>query len=400
MRVLALRRAVPRRPATAAHAGTPPAALELRRRLDLIILGHLWALGPLALLWFFFPEWRGRAPVDPEVDRILAALAFVAVGYLAVRTWLNLTGRAPALNEVWPYVDVVLVSTALILVRRPDESLAILYFIPLASAAATLSPRHIVTLAAATAVSYVLVVILSDVPWTIALVFRLVLIGLMASLYGWVLHTVTGHERAAERAEFQRDLAREIHDGIQHQLITLGVRLDLAHGLVPEDPTRAALIVREEREAARRAADDLRYLVRRLRVAPPQHTDPATALRLQVAALAERLPYTLNVDLPPRLPRLLPAVEHALLRVIQECLTNIAKHAGATQADLGLTTAEDTLRLVITDNGAGFDPATSTGAGLDGLAERLRAVGGTLEIRSAPGAGTTIAVLIRLREFS
>ncbi len=371
--------------------GVPPGVAELRRRLDLIILAHLWVLAPLAVLWFTVPAWREPGQTT---NLGLSILTPTAVAYLLLRTWLNLTGRAPGFNDFWPYVDVVFVTTALVIVHNPTDALIILYFIPLTSAAATLSTTHIVALAAVTVVGYLLVIILSQATWSIGLVYRVVIIGLMASLYGSIIRAVTGHERAAERAEFQRELAREIHDGIQHLLITLGKRLELAQQLITETPARAAQIVTEERETARRAADELRYLVRRLRGGPPQYTDLATALRLQVATLSERLTFAVDLHLPPRLPRLQPAAEHSLLRFIQECLTNVAKHAGATQVEVRLTTTEQALSCTISDNGVGFDPATATGAGLDGLRERVRTLGGTLEIRSAPGAGTTVTAAI------
>jgi signal transduction histidine kinase len=201
-----------------------------------------------------------------------------------------------------------------------------------------------------------------------------------------------------ERAEFQRELAREIHDGIQHLLITLGKRLELAQPLILEAPARAVQIVEEERETARRAADELRYLVRRLRSGPTRHADLATALRLQVAALAERFPYAIDLVLPPALPRLQPAPEHALLRCIQESLTNVAKHARAAHVEVRLGVSEDALACTITDDGVGFDPAGTASAGLEGLRERVRALGGVLEVRSAPGAGTTVTTRIPLRE--
>src|SRR3990170_7759 len=331
---------------------------EIRRRLDLIILAHMWALAPLGLVWFLVPAWRD--PAQPG-SLALVILAVSAVAYLLLRTWLNLTRRALGFNAFWPYVDVIIVTTALVIVRNPNDAL-------------------------------------SSTAWTISTVYRLAIIATMASLYSWVLRLVTGHERAAERAEFQRELAREIHDGIQHLLITLGKRLELAEQLVGEAPARATQIVAEERETARRAADELRYLVRRLRGGPPQYTDLATALRLQVATLSERLPFAVELALPPHLPRLQPAAEHGLLRFIQECLTNVAKHARATQVEVRLAVTDQVLACTITDNGVGFDPATATGAGLEGLGERMRALGGTLEIQSALGAGTTIIAHTALRE--
>jgi signal transduction histidine kinase len=199
---------------------------------------------------------------------------------------------------------------------------------------------------------------------------------------------VTTAERAKERAEYQTALSREIHDGIQHLLVTMGARLELARRLVAEAPDRAASIIEEERETARRAADELRYLVRRLHATA--QADLATALQGQIAATAERWPFGLEIDVPAALPRLAPAAEHAVLRVIQEGLTNAAKHAQASRVAVRITAEDGRVWCTIADNGAGFDPVAANGSGLQGLRERVRSVGGTLEVRSERGHGATL----------
>ncbi len=368
---------------------------ELQRRLDLIILAHLWVLAPLALLWFLVPAWR--SPDAPTEIRALGILAGIIASYLVARTWLTVRGRAPNLNHAWPYLDVLFVSSALVLLRSPTDPLSILYLIPLASAVASLSVPHLAGVAIFTVAGYLAVVVYSAVPWSIGLLFRLVIVAVLASLYGWLIRTVTVFERAAERAEFQTELAREIHDGIQHLLVTMGARLELARRLVAETPDRASAMIAEEREMTRRAADELRYLVRRLRSAASA-VDLASALRLQVTGMADRWPFALNVDMPPQLPRLNPAAEHAVLRVIQESLTNVAKHAHATEVTVQLTTDDRAVVCTIRDNGRGFDPSAARSDGLSGLYDRIRAAGGTLEIHAAPGQGTTIQAAFPLPE--
>ncbi len=368
----------------------------MRRRLDLIILAHIWALGPLALLWFLIPGWRG--PGAPSASTALGVVTGLAVAYLLVRTWANLRTTMVRTNTIWPYIDILLITAALIIVRNPTDHLSALYFIPLASGVATLSVSHVTSLAGTAAAAYALVIVITGSPWSIGLAYRLIIIGIMASLYGWVIRMVTAYERAAERAEFQRDLAAEIHDGIQHHLITLGARLELAHRLLTEAPGRTAQILVQEREAARRAADELRYLVRRLRTGAFRRDDLASALRLQVSALAERWPFALEVEVPSTLPRLPAAAEHSLLRAIQESLTNVAKHARAAQAEVRLSLANGAVRCVIRDEGVGFNPAEALGEGLVGLRDRIQTLGGTLEVQSAPGAGTTVTVVLPIRQ--
>ncbi len=265
----------------------------LKRRLDLIILGHLWALAPFALTWFLVPAWRG-AGASTEVHA-LGTLAGVVISYLLVRTWLTVKGRMPWLNLVWPYLDVVFVTIYLVVIRSPTDPLSLLYLIPLAWGVASLSFGYLAGIASFMMACYLLVVMLSRVSWTIGVVFHLAVVVALASLYGWIIRAVTTFERAAERVQYQTELAREIHDGIQHLLVTMGARLELAHRLIGETPGRASQIIAQERETTRRAADELRYLVRRLRPAAGQ-VDLASALRLQVAGMADRWPFALEVD--------------------------------------------------------------------------------------------------------
>src|SRR3990172_5633755 len=210
----------------------------MRRRLQLIILAHVWALAPLAVLWLWVPASRGHdLPID--VGR-LTILAAVAAAYLLLRSGLTWAGRWPKLAQVWPFCDVALITVALLIIGNPRDAMTILYFIPIASAAATMRLDRLIALAAITVGSYFFVVMQTGGGWSVESAFRLAIIGIIASLYGWIIQTVTLYERAAERAEYRTELAREIHDGIQHLLVTLGARLELAGRLVHEDPDRTA----------------------------------------------------------------------------------------------------------------------------------------------------------------
>jgi signal transduction histidine kinase len=101
----------------------------------------------------------------------------------------------------------------------------------------------------------------------------------------------------------------------------------------------------------------------------------------------------------PRLDKRSNEIRTTVYRVIQEGLTNVAKHAGnATNASVIIGVAENTLHLAIEDNGQGFDPSTSsTRLGLAGMRERLLLVGGRLAIESSPETGTTIFARIPIR---
>jgi len=100
---------------------------------------------------------------------------------------------------------------------------------------------------------------------------------------------------------------------------------------------------------------------------------------------------------PEEDPVLSPIDEQALFRVVQEALTNVARHAEATQVKVELTVTPNTVKLFITDDGKGFDMAaiqTKTTMGLQGMQERLVGLGGTLSVETVPGAGTQLIALL------
>jgi signal transduction histidine kinase len=364
----------------------------VQRQLQLIVLGHIWALAPLAGAWFLVPGWRGENP--PPATPALAILTLAAGAYLAVRTALTLTSRGGSLAVFWPYVDALLITGALLAIRNPRDAMSILYFIPIASGVALLSVPHLVGLTAVMIAGYAVVIVTTGTPWAVDMLFRIIVIALIASLYGRVIRLVTAYAREVERAEYQAALAREMHDGIQHLLVTLSARLELATRLLAEAPSRAATIVAAERDTARRASDELRYLVRRGRT--QDAAGVAGTLRAQLAATADRWPFTLSVDLPPALPYVPPATELAVLRVIQESMTNAAKHARAAMVEVRLLDSEGALTCTIRDDGVGFDPAAAGERGLAGLRERVRSLGGSLTVSTAAGTGTTVTAVFPL----
>jgi signal transduction histidine kinase len=380
---------------------------QLQRRLELIVLAHLWVLAPLSLAWFLVPRWRTSAHSSDAV-RDLAALTVIAAGYVAVRSWVALRRSASPL-PVWPYVDVLLITAALDVLHSPTDAMAFLYLLPLASTAATGSLLNLGTLAALATAGLAFVMVRSNVAWGIEIIYRVIIIGVVASVYGAMMRLVAAHERVAERQTYQRELSREIHDGVQYLLAVISARLELARRLIFEDPDRAAAMIEGEATTVRRAGDELRYLVRRLRTDTYQ-VDLGTALRQQVSALADRWAFDVDVVIPDHLPRLSPASEHAVLRVIQESLTNVAKHAEASRVTVAVNVDGPHLHCTVQDDGIGFrqepdsaappltdsDAAVNGGHGLENLRERVAAAAGTLNVRSSPGQGTTISASFRI----
>ena len=153
------------------------------------------------------------------------------------------------------------------------------------------------------------------------------------------------------------------------------------------------------RELSNQAIAELRNVMSDLRPALLDDLGLVPALRSYVQQYAARYPemhVTLSADRPSQ--RLLPEYETVLFRVAQEALTNVARHAHATEVSVLLTHLPDLARLEVSDNGIGFDPlapgrlVSGSGLGLVGMQERVTLVGGTCRIESAPGEGTRVVV--------
>ncbi len=208
-------------------------------------------------------------------------------------------------------------------------------------------------------------------------------------------------EQVIEAQEIERRrLAGDIHDGISQRLVTLSYRLDAAAQAAKSPDDRAALT--EQLDRARELADltlqETRAAISGLR--PPVLDD--LGLSGGLASLARSIPQiAIEVDLADT--RLPDHIELALYRIAQECLQNVVKHARADLARLAFSVDDQTARLEIADDGVGFDtlerPLGSDemgGYGLLSMAERAEIVGGRLNIRSRPGAGTTVTATIPL----
>jgi len=188
----------------------------------------------------------------------------------------------------------------------------------------------------------------------------------------------------AQDAE-RRKIERNLHDGAQQQLIALSIQLGLLADAA-DDPAAVREITPLLKEAARAALDDLRNLARG--IYPPLLAEQGLVAALQAQVGKAPLPVRIEADGIGRYP---PDTESTVYFCTLEALQNIAKYADASSAEIVLACPDHRLNFTISDDGAGFDPATARqGSGLQGMADRLAALGGTFQIRSAPGHGTTL----------
>ena len=183
----------------------------------------------------------------------------------------------------------------------------------------------------------------------------------------------------------RRRLERDLHDGTQQRLVSLAIRLGMARA-TPADAAQAHEVIAEAHEETKAALSELRNLIRGLH--PPVLEDRGLDAALSGVAARMPIPVRLTVDVPRRPP---PTIEAVAYFVVSEGLTNITKHAQATQAEVFLQRAGDRLHIIVSDDGVG-GAAPGGGTGLAGLAKRAESVDGTFEIVSPPGGPTLLTV--------
>jgi signal transduction histidine kinase len=195
----------------------------------------------------------------------------------------------------------------------------------------------------------------------------------------------------AERAR----LARELHDGLAQDLWTAQLELDrLAADLDRDDPAAGERLQRA-RHALDEAGNEARAAVATLRAGFDAGLSFADELPRRIRAFGDRTGYPVDLTIEPGVARLSGVAANEALRVIDEALHNVAKHADATR--IRVHVAQEGTRVVVTveDNGRGFaGPPPETGHGIEGMRERAALLGGDLDIRSSVGGGTSVRLRV------
>ncbi|MEV4702482.1 sensor histidine kinase [Actinoplanes sp. NPDC049316] len=189
----------------------------------------------------------------------------------------------------------------------------------------------------------------------------------------------------AQAAELRR-IERDLHDGAQARLVSLGMTIGLAEEMLERDPEAARKLLAEAREASGSALVELRHLVRGIH--PPVLAERGLAGAVRAFALGLPIPVGVEADLPgrPETP-----VESAAYFAVAEALTNVVRHSGAHTAAVSLRYADGGLTMVVLDDGrGGADP--DSGTGLRGIGRRLAAFDGTMTLSSPPGGPTVVTM--------
>jgi len=187
--------------------------------------------------------------------------------------------------------------------------------------------------------------------------------------------------------EERRRLERNLHDGAQQQLVALAVKLRLAEQVAERDPPKVKELLAALQTDTGDALENLRDLARG--IYPPLLADKGLVAALESQARKSAVPVTIEADGIGRYPQ---ETEAAVYFSCLEALQNVSKYASASRVTISLSGGDGRLRFEVRDDGVGFEPTQgSHGSGLQGIADRLAALDGGIEIRSTPGAGTTVA---------
>ena len=200
--------------------------------------------------------------------------------------------------------------------------------------------------------------------------------------------------------EERRRIAREVHDELGQALTALRLELALlGDGLAADAAATARLAAMDGLIA--KTIDSVRRIAYELRPGVLDSLGLLAAIEWQTREFERRSGIRCELALPEREPEVAPARATALFRIFQEVLTNIARHAGATQVDVGVAIAMGNLLIEVDDDGRGFDPSSPEAAeslGLLGMRERAAEFGGLVSLHSEPGRGTRVTLALPLTQ--
>jgi signal transduction histidine kinase len=322
-------------------------------------------------------DFTARASEAYSTEEVLPRMARIVadgVGATVARVWLRVGGELrPA--ATWPAngaVEPVPIEDAdRFAFPEPERAFPVRYAGELLGAISVVTPP-------AEPLAADREQLLSDVAGQAALVLRNV--RLIEELRESRRRIVTAQDARAKALE------RNLHDGAQQQLVAIAVKERLAQSLIDRDPETAKTMLADIQVETQDALETLRDLARG--IYPPLLADKGLVAALEAQARKAAVPTEVVIDGIGRYP---PELEAVAYFCSLEALQNVAKYAEATQAQIRLSEVGGRLVFEIEDDGRGFDPdATAQGTGLQGMADRLDAVRGSLDVRSAPGEGTTI----------
>ena len=364
---------------------------------------YLWLSLLYISIYLGYMHQQGRIVHSPWLTFGVLGLAVVNGGLRTYSGWKRGGNQGPV---AWAFtiVDIAVLSIGVYLTGGIRSELGVVYLVLLISESLYTSPRQTGTLIACMAVGYLTATWTShEEPGYWAAIatrtFFLLVLGLLA-------RRISGNRehRARELMRLQEEvaasderarIAREIHDGLGHALVAAILRLELCSRLIKKDPDKAERILKAEVPALRAAWSEGRDMAFHLRPWERDSRGFVATLRRHIGRFAERTGIAVDFDSDDEAWELPADVELTATRIVQEALTNIAKHARAGQVAVIVDYEFGRLRCVIRDDGVGFEPDPSNASfGLYAMRERAERCGGALTIKSRPGQGTNIELTI------
>lgn len=355
----------------------------------------VWLIVFAAIAWGVLRHIQGT--LDLTYGQ-LVTLALLGIISAVARTWVGLRDPHIMYSFTIPLVlyDTAVISIVVAMTGRYASELWLLYLMLLVSEAAVMTTHVLFVMVGVATVGYLIAC--QPLPtglWT-DFGYRVAVIALLP----WLIHQVhrTHLEYRAELAELREQIelskereriAREFHDGLGSTLVQVIMGLErTCRQMHPAGEHPCPL--QEQIQLLRAALDETRLIIQHL------HTDDMTNLCQRIQQMAKRVAERLGVELyfecPQPLPALTPLQRLMLLRVAQEALNNIAKHATGVQT-IRIEIQQQGNQLIgrIHDDGEGFNPAqTVLGFGLRNMQERIESLGGRFALHSAPGEGACV----------
>lgn len=376
---------------------------------------YLWISLAFALIYIFVARARNMLLTPIWVLWLLLGLGIVngaARSYVGYRS-----GGTTALigwAKIFTALDILLIACAIAVTGGLKSDLWLLFFVAMISESLYAGSTQTVIVSSGIATAYCLAtlppqILVHKMDWlefvtTLgARLFFLIVVGTYGRRISYTAEernreVMLLHEEMATGEERAR-IAREVHDGLGHALVSIILRLELCVRLIRRAPDEAEAILKEEIPALRAAWNEGRDMAFHLRPWEAEVSGsgglPET-LRLHIARFAERTGLAVTFQAEGDGNKLRSSVAYGLTRIVQEALTNAAKHSEARRIEVSLTFPRSgRLTCAICDDGKGFaQDASRAGFGLQAMRERAESLGGALSVESAPDCGTKIIVTI------
>ena len=326
---------------------------------------------------------------------------FAAIGAsLVIRTWIVFRRVPGPWTYFWPLLDVAFITMgASIDSAGPDSWVVLLYMLPVLQAAATLDVRWSIGVATLGALALAWIHGFENLRYSYFL-FSLALLVLVASLVTRLARGLVRVRSRLEIAQYRSDLAAEMHDGLQQYLGAIAMRLEYAESLAPTDVEKACETAASAKVIARQASDELRLMLHRLRSPLVGKGSFEEALVYLAALFGERSPLSVEVRIDGKPVSLSPKQEHAFLRIVQEALTNVVKHAHASRADIVVAYGAQVVRVSVADDGKGIADSSVTGIGMETMRNRAEAIGASFCVGLNGEQGTKVEVALNVGKLA